>query len=534
MNYEFVFSEVTDVGLLRKENEDKIGNFKTPNGHLFVLCDGMGGAAGGKIASKIAVESLHEYFTKQKYSNLQIALHKSIEFANEQIYATANAEPKLAGMGTTCNLMLIYTDKIYFAHVGDSRIYIFSDDKLIQLTKDHSFTNQLVEQGKITEEEAKTHFAKNRLVKALGTSPIIEPDVSPEPLLLKKDDKILLCSDGLTDMVEDEIIQHQFKSESGNLDAVLHSLLTTAIKNGGKDNISIQLIEITKSPYSNSIYQTIKKNLISSGRNRFLNLNNYIVGAVVLTLFLVISIILLVFRNNLPDIHKIKQVATTFAKPSGKNEISPDSLFQDVLEVDTLKVTKELLNDDITENQEKKKAETSEAEKNEQKEFEELKETKACGNYPSLKACRDFLNKYPDNFLNKVNELAYHSAICQMQIQTTVDKVNNIFRHYNKVNGFNYRLQEVIAEKENLIHKIKEAESSKKAESPGEKVAPEFQKDTIVVPKKIVITEDITLYFLETHYGITENSLKKLNKELKPDENGKLLLIQGDSLILRK
>lgn len=260
MKLQYKYSELSHKGNVRSQNEDSHIIKKTVNGELFVVCDGMGGAVGGKTASTIAVKSIVEYFERGRHENKAIALSKAIEFANEQIYATTLDKPELKGMGTTCCIMIIDDNEIYYAHVGDSRIYLSSDGELYHLTKDHSFVMQLVDQGTITVEEAQTHRDKNRILKALGVQPSVIPSVIDKPIQLKKGDTVMMCSDGLNDMVNDILINGILTTPKSSLDEKTHRLVELALMNGGKDNITIQTISITNSPFSKSIFkdQTIR------------------------------------------------------------------------------------------------------------------------------------------------------------------------------------------------------------------------------------------------------------------------------------
>lgn len=252
MNLHFIYSETSHKGNVRQENEDSCQIAETANGTIFVVCDGMGGAAEGKKASSIAVASIVEFFNKEVHENSQIALYNSLAFANEQIYATAQMYPDYKGMGTTACIVLIQNENIYFAHVGDSRIYLLSDATLYQLTKDHSFVNQLLEQGTITVEESKNHPQKNRILKALGVHQKVEPSVSSQPLLAKEKDILIICSDGLNDMVADQEIKGIINADE-LLNQKTENLLNKALENGGKDNITIQTIQIQESPHSKTV-----------------------------------------------------------------------------------------------------------------------------------------------------------------------------------------------------------------------------------------------------------------------------------------
>lgn len=253
MSIKITHSQTTHRGNHREQNEDSCASQETRNGQLFVTCDGMGGAAEGKKASSIGVKGIVEFFEKQEYDNIQIALYQSLRFANEQIYATAQLNPAFKGMGTTACVVLFQKDEMYFAHVGDSRIYLHTDGKLKHLTRDHSFVNQLVDQGTLRPNEAKNHPEKNRILKALGVHLDLEPTVANQPVLLKKGDQVLLCSDGLTDMVTDPAIEAILNQEK-SVSEKTQLLLQKALDNGGKDNITVQLIEVAQSSHTTAVF----------------------------------------------------------------------------------------------------------------------------------------------------------------------------------------------------------------------------------------------------------------------------------------
>ena len=157
----FTFASRTDKGRVRDNNEDNIGFFKTENGYLCVLCDGMGGHASGAQASEIAVNSIREYFESNVYDDMLQALADAIKYANNQIFDEAKDNAEFFGMGTTCIICLVQDTKLYYAHVGDSRVYLLSDNAMKQLTKDHTHVQKLIDNGEITREEAIAHPRKN-------------------------------------------------------------------------------------------------------------------------------------------------------------------------------------------------------------------------------------------------------------------------------------------------------------------------------------------------------------------------------------
>ena len=201
------------------------------------------GYKGGEIASKLAAESTVKYIksnfeniVKEKEEILKL-IKNAVEHANMVVYEKSKEDKELEGMGTTLELCLIYNNKAYIGHVGDSRIYRIRKDVIRKLTKDHSYVQQLVEDKKITREEAKTHPKKNMLTKALGCTPYVEPDIRARNF--EKGDVFTMCSDGLTNMVEEKRIQELVKE---NINTAADNLIKEANEAGGFDNITVIII----------------------------------------------------------------------------------------------------------------------------------------------------------------------------------------------------------------------------------------------------------------------------------------------------
>jgi serine/threonine protein phosphatase PrpC/LysM repeat protein len=237
----FEFGNHTDIGRVRQANEDYLGYFNTLNGHVFVVCDGMGGHLGGATAAQTAVDSVRTFFEHRYYEFPREALRQAMLFANGQIHAAAQENPQLRGMGTTCVLVLYRKGEVWFAHVGDSRIYRLSDGRLERLTKDHSYVQQLMDQGLLTEAEAENHPRRNELTRALGTSREVLVDVSSQPLMPGYGDVLLLCTDGLTGLLPDETIRQELLA-AGPVQRRAMRLVERANEAGGYDNITVQLI----------------------------------------------------------------------------------------------------------------------------------------------------------------------------------------------------------------------------------------------------------------------------------------------------
>lgn len=259
MKLEFNFSGKTDKGLVRKQNEDNLGEKLTSNGHVYTVCDGMGGHIAGQIASETAVNSILEHFDEYEYFDFPESINQAIRFANDKIFEKVHQEPTLKGMGTTATVLLLNDEKIYIGHIGDSRIYLNTDNILHRITKDHSLVQQLVDRELLTEEEAENDPRKNKITRALGVELIVNPTVITKPILPKKGDIFLLCSDGLTDMVS-EIEICRILNTNQSIENKAITLVEMAKDAGGKDNITIQLIEIKNSPHNNSIFNSFSSN----------------------------------------------------------------------------------------------------------------------------------------------------------------------------------------------------------------------------------------------------------------------------------
>ena len=216
-------------------SENKENGFK-----LYILADGMGGYNGGEVASKLAIDSVKKYiennFEKEKETKESILnlIKSAIEYANMIVYKKSKEVKELEGMGTTLDVCLIYNNKIFIGHVGDSRIYRIRQNVMRKLTKDHSYVQKLIEDGTITREEAMTHPKKNMLMKALGCTPYVEPDVRARNYIVG--DILIMCSDGLTNMVKEEEI---YKTVIEDAVEAPKKLIEQANKLGGYDNITV-------------------------------------------------------------------------------------------------------------------------------------------------------------------------------------------------------------------------------------------------------------------------------------------------------
>lgn len=234
------------VGQVRSANEDFCGYLSTVNGELFVVCDGMGGHVGGAEASKTAVSYIIKTLAEQQYDDIAVAIHNALITANRAVYEKGRMNPALAGMGTTACVLVVRDGKAWIAHVGDSRIYLFTarDKTLHRITKDHSFVQSQVDLGLLDDRDAENHPRKNVILKALGIREELNVDVAQMPVLPSDGDVFLICSDGLSGMIDDTYIEDVL-ANNPDVETALGILIDSANAPGkGTDNITTQLIKI--------------------------------------------------------------------------------------------------------------------------------------------------------------------------------------------------------------------------------------------------------------------------------------------------
>lgn len=243
----------TDIGRVREHNEDTIAF--DPEIGLLVVADGMGGYNAGEVASGIAVKTIVNLVQASVeredmrvndpatgMSRSSIILRDAIHRANKIIYQTARTQPQCEGMGTTVVSALFFDNKIAVAHVGDSRLYRLRNEKFEQVTMDHSLLQELVDRGFYSAEEAQRAANKNYVTRALGVEPNVDVEVQEVPV--QKGDFYILCSDGLSDMVEDDDIHLTISTFGANLDTVAKQLIQLSNDNGGRDNISVVMAHV--------------------------------------------------------------------------------------------------------------------------------------------------------------------------------------------------------------------------------------------------------------------------------------------------
>jgi len=265
----FAFASKTDIGRVRDHNEDAIASNESMA--MFVLADGMGGYNAGEVASGIAVKTVYDLTTEacarekpyERHTDTglmrqTIVLRDAISRANKIIHQTAQSHDGCQGMGTTIVAGIFCDNRLSIAHVGDSRLYRLRNSKLERITRDHSLLQELVDRGFYSHEEAKQSTNKNYITRALGAE--ITVDVEIQEVQVEMGDIYLVCSDGLSDMINDEEIHLTLSTFSASLSSVAEQLVKISNQHGGKDNISVMLVKaLAPFPANIGLFNLVKK-----------------------------------------------------------------------------------------------------------------------------------------------------------------------------------------------------------------------------------------------------------------------------------
>ena len=245
MDYKAV--AMTDVGAVRSNNEDNLvfirpfdEDIRRKQGFLALVADGMGGHNSGEIASQMAADIVARHYYDHHDSVLN-CLETAFDTANKAIFQKAGRDASLKGMGTTCTAVVLLNHQIYLGHVGDSRAYLLKNNRMIQLTKDHTYVQHLLDSGQITYEESLDHPQKNVITRAMGTSSALRADFFQHEVSFEADDKLLVCSDGLYEYFGPEEMKGILQEQSA-ADAASH-FIELAKKRGGHDNISVLIVQ---------------------------------------------------------------------------------------------------------------------------------------------------------------------------------------------------------------------------------------------------------------------------------------------------
>jgi serine/threonine protein phosphatase PrpC len=243
-------ASLTDVGLLRENNEDSLLYWEPDSdadfhrkGRLAIVADGMGGYEGGQEASRLAVETVRHMYDRDFNDDPQSTLLNAFQSAHDSIQRYAFEHPEFHGMGTTCTALAIIGHDLYFAHVGDSRLYLVRPDSVSRLTRDHSYVGRLVENGIVRSEDAESHPQRHILTAALGSGREIAPQFADRPVPICDGDTLVLCTDGLWSVVgEQEIAQ---LSRSNSPADACRKLVRLALERGGPDNVTVIVLRVS-------------------------------------------------------------------------------------------------------------------------------------------------------------------------------------------------------------------------------------------------------------------------------------------------
>lgn len=239
---------ITDIGKRREMNQDYLYTSEEPVGNLpnlFIVADGMGGHNAGDYASKYTVDTIVDTIRQSKFTEPVAIIEQAVQKANGNLIEQSNENEDMKGMGTTIVLLTIFDSHLYIANVGDSRLYVVNQE-IRQITKDHSLVEEMVRMGEMDKEVAKDHPDKNIITRAIGAT--IDVSIDFFELEISEEDNILMCSDGLTNMIEDEDIRDIIRGQR-DIAEKAQKLVETANRNGGKDNITVVVIE----PFSNEV-----------------------------------------------------------------------------------------------------------------------------------------------------------------------------------------------------------------------------------------------------------------------------------------
>lgn len=239
----YIIANCTDTGKVRSVNEDSMTTFESPNGRVVAVCDGMGGQNAGDVASQLAVAVIEDILTDNTFASPEEAITRSIVAANQAILHKAAQNPALSGMGATCVMLIVKDGKVYYGSVGDSRIYYVADHMIKQITKDQSYVQTLVDAGQISQEAAEHHKDKNQITNALGVEGMTLPVICQLPITPEPGSIFVLCSDGLSGMINNNAILETVSRHDLSLNERANILVQQANNAGGLDNITVQLVE---------------------------------------------------------------------------------------------------------------------------------------------------------------------------------------------------------------------------------------------------------------------------------------------------
>jgi serine/threonine protein phosphatase PrpC len=269
----FSFSFHSDIGKRRNSNQDFILEKTTENGHVFIVCDGMGGHAGGEVAARIAAETILHYFEENVVDDLNTHINKALQKAHKTIISESNKNHELKGMGTAACILIVKDENCYMGHIGDSRIYFINKSNLIFVTKDHSLIQLLIDKNEIEATNAKKSPYRNVITRALGVDFRENENYFDGSIKPDTNSYFLICTDGLNAMINDRTIVETILNN--NIDNSPKKMIDLALNAGGHDNVSVIVIKITSSQTTQVIISlNTEKEVIQHGR--FKRITNFL------------------------------------------------------------------------------------------------------------------------------------------------------------------------------------------------------------------------------------------------------------------
>ena len=253
----YLIAKATDVGATRQVNEDSMTVFDSPNGQVLAVCDGMGGQAAGDVASQLAVNIIENILTDNTFGSPEEAIRRSVLAANQGVLNRTAQNPELEGMGSTCVMLIIKDGRVHCGWVGDSRIYYIANHTIRQISHDQSYVQQLLDSGQITKEEAVNHPQKNEITNCIGLQGMTAPDTVAVPIVPEPGSVFLLCSDGLSGMVDEKQIERVVSNMKMSLQQKADRLVAMANEAGGLDNITVEMVQFGTSEVAGATSGTL-------------------------------------------------------------------------------------------------------------------------------------------------------------------------------------------------------------------------------------------------------------------------------------
>ena len=253
----YLIAKATDIGASREINEDSMTVFDSPNGQVLVVCDGMGGQAAGDVASQLAVNIIENILTDNTFDTPEEAIRRSVIAANQGVLNKTAQNPELEGMGATCVMLIIKDGRVHCGWVGDSRIYYIANHTIRQISHDQSYVQQLIDSGQITKDEAANHPQKSEITNCIGLQGMTAPETVAVPIVPEPGSTFLLCSDGLSGMVDERQIERTISNTNMSLQQKADKLIAMANEAGGLDNITVELVQFGTSEVAGATTGTL-------------------------------------------------------------------------------------------------------------------------------------------------------------------------------------------------------------------------------------------------------------------------------------